>query len=142
MPKVCNCLIISISDKIKSLTFQSGVKIVGSGGRNRTYYLQVMSLTSYHCSTPQRLLLHNIVRFLLNASAFLRFFSFLWLNRLSWGNSDTADIFRVFYNCCSEKSALMFRSVWLIRFSAILERRKVPKRLPGVYLRSFDGVVP
>ena len=27
----------------------------GSGERNRTSGLQVMSLTSYHCSTPQRL---------------------------------------------------------------------------------------
>lgn len=27
--------------------------IIGSGGWNRTNYLQVMSLTSYQCSTPQ-----------------------------------------------------------------------------------------
>ena len=30
------------------------VKIVGSGGWNRTNGLQVMSLTSYLCSTPQQ----------------------------------------------------------------------------------------
>ena len=33
----------------------------GSGGWNRTNGLQVMSLTSYHCSTPQRSVL-NIAR--------------------------------------------------------------------------------
>ena len=37
----------------KSPSFLTGVKIVGSGGWNRTNGLQVMSLTSYHCSTPQ-----------------------------------------------------------------------------------------
>ena len=33
----------------------TGWNSFGSGGGNRTNGLQVMSLTSYHCSTPQRL---------------------------------------------------------------------------------------
>ena len=61
----------------KKPTFQSVIIVIGSGGWNRTNGLQVMSLTSYHCSTPQRLLLYNIVRFLLNASVFKVFFDFI-----------------------------------------------------------------
>ena len=38
----------------KKPTFQSVIIVIGSGGWNRTNGLQVMSLTSYHCSTPQR----------------------------------------------------------------------------------------
>ena len=64
--KVCKCLIASTLHKRKSLTFQSGIKIVGSGGWNRTNGLQVMSLTSYHCSTPHRFwyLIYTIFSFL------------------------------------------------------------------------------
>ena len=40
----------------KKPTFQSVIIVIGSGGWNRTNGLQVMSLTSYHCSTPQRYL--------------------------------------------------------------------------------------
>ena len=37
--------------------------IFGRGGRNRTFYLQVMSLTSYQCSTPLYLDICNLARF-------------------------------------------------------------------------------
>ena len=64
----------------KKPTFQSVIIVIGSGGWNRTNGLQVMSLTSYHCSTPQRLLSHNIARFLLNASVFMVFFRLYIVN--------------------------------------------------------------
>ena len=38
----------------KKPSFQTVEYAIGSGGWNRTNGLQVMSLTSYHCSTPQR----------------------------------------------------------------------------------------
>ena len=49
----------------------------GSGGWNRTNGLQVMSLTSYHCSTPQhfRFTFHNISR---NQKFFKSFFLFFF----------------------------------------------------------------
>ena len=37
------------------------LKFIGSGGWNRTNGLQVMSLTSYHCSTPQYLLQYILI---------------------------------------------------------------------------------
>ena len=47
----------------KELTLGKFLNLVGSGGWNRTNGLQVMSLTSYHCSTPQRLL-RNIIYYI------------------------------------------------------------------------------
>ena len=44
------------------------VKFVGSGGWNRTNGLQVMSLTSYLCSTPQYCVSNTISLFPRNAS--------------------------------------------------------------------------
>ena len=40
--------------QMKKPTISDRLKLkIGSGERNRTFGLQVMSLTSYHCSTPQ-----------------------------------------------------------------------------------------
>ena len=47
--KFCFCLVFSY--KKSHLTMLDD--LVSCGGRNRTNDLQVMSLTSYHCSTPR-----------------------------------------------------------------------------------------
>ena len=51
----------------------------GSGVWNRTTDLQVMSLISYHCSTPHRCV-YNIVAFWYIANFFLFFLLFSWNN--------------------------------------------------------------
>ena len=57
--KSCKFLNLSIKKELTNCKF---LNLVGSGEWNRTTDLQVMSLISYHCSTPQRLV---VVTFLL-----------------------------------------------------------------------------
>ena len=52
--------------------------IVGRGGRNRTFCLQVMSLTSYQCSTPLSSMPYNIAEFFLLSRKVLQFFLFFY----------------------------------------------------------------
>ena len=55
LPRDFHPLVVRPAGRTKKKAIRDGqpVKIIGSGGWNRTNGLQVMSLTSYLCSTPQ-----------------------------------------------------------------------------------------